>query len=45
MRGVVVGGRYGSQAWVRSGLQAGQTVGVYPPAAVADGQRVKARKP
>ncbi len=45
LRRVDVGGRNGSQAWVRSGLQAGQTVVVYPPAAVADGQRVKARKP
>lgn len=45
LRRVDVGGRNGSQAWVRSGLQPGQTVIVYPPAAVADGRRVKARKP
>lgn len=45
LRRVDVGGRNGSQAWVRSGLQAGQAVIVYPPAAVADGRRVKPRRP
>ena len=45
LRRVDVGGRNGSQAWVRSGLQPGQTVIVYPPAAVADGRRVKPRQP
>lgn len=45
LRRVDVGGRNGSQAWVRAGLQPGQTVIVYPPAAVADGRRVKARQP
>lgn len=42
---VELGGRNGSEAWVRSGLRAGQAVIVYPPPAVADGKRVQARKP
>ena len=42
---VELGGRNGNEAWVRSGLQAGQTVIVYPPPAVAEGQRVQARRP
>jgi HlyD family secretion protein len=37
---VDLGGRNGSEAWVRSGLQAGQRVIVYPPPAVSDGARV-----
>ena len=41
---VELGGRNGSEAWVRSGLRAGQTVIVYPPPAVAEGKRVEARK-
>jgi len=45
LRPVDVGGRNGSQAWVRAGVTAGQPVIVYPPAAVADGRRVKARQP
>lgn len=45
VRRVDIGGRNGSQAWVRTGLQPGQAVIIYPPAAVADGRRVKARKP
>ncbi len=45
LRRVDVGGRNGSQAWVRSGLAKGQAVIVYPPAAIADGRRVKARRP
>jgi HlyD family secretion protein len=40
---VALGGRNGSMAWVRSGLQAGQQVIVYPTAAVRDGVRVAAR--
>lgn len=32
-------------AWVRSGLQAGDTVVVYPPPALADGMRVQVRTP
>ncbi|MDP3083174.1 MAG: efflux transporter periplasmic adaptor subunit, partial [Rubrivivax sp.] len=40
---VTLGGRSASSAWVTKGLQAGATVIVYPPAAVADGVRVKAR--
>jgi HlyD family secretion protein len=38
---VEVGGRNGSEAWIRAGLQAGQPVIVYPPPAVADGVRVR----
>jgi HlyD family secretion protein len=40
---VRLGARNGSQAWIQEGLQAGQHVIVYPPAAVMDGVRVKAR--
>ncbi len=40
-----LGGRNGSEAWVRNGLEAGQQVIIYPPAAVADGKRVKVRVP
>lgn len=42
---VELGGRNGIDAWVRSGLRAGQTVIVYPPPAVADGKRVQVRRP
>ena len=41
---VVLGARNGSAAWIRGGLTPGQQVIVYPPAAVRDGVRVKARK-
>lgn len=41
---VELGGRNGNEAWIRSGLQAGQAVIVYPPPAVADGKRVEARR-
>ena len=44
LRPVEIGGRNGNEAWVKSGLQAGQTVIVYPPPAVADGKRVEPRK-
>ncbi len=40
---VDVAARNASDAWVRDGLAAGARVIVYPPAAVADGARVKAR--
>jgi HlyD family secretion protein len=42
---VELGGRNGSEAWVRSGLKAGETVIVYPPPAVSDGKRVQRRQP
>ncbi|MBL0419005.1 efflux RND transporter periplasmic adaptor subunit [Ramlibacter sp. AW1] len=42
---VEVAGRNGSEAWVREGLQPGQSVIVYPPPSVSDGQRVQVRKP
>ncbi len=41
---VQLGGRNASDAWVRSGLQAGAQVVVYPPNTVIDGARVKVRK-
>lgn len=40
---VQIGARNGTSAWVQSGLAEGTTVIVYPPAAVSDGARVKAR--
>jgi HlyD family secretion protein len=43
LRRVVVGARNGTDAWIRQGLEVGETVIVYPPPAVADGVRVKAR--
>jgi HlyD family secretion protein len=42
---VELGGRNGSEAWVRTGLKAGQKVIVYPPPGVADGKRVEPRQP
>lgn len=42
---VEIGGRNGTDAWVRSGLAPDQRVIVYPPPAVADGKRVKVRSP
>ena len=42
---VEIGGRNGTHAWVRGGLAPDQSVIVYPPSGVADGKRVKARKP
>ncbi len=44
LRPVQIGARNGSQAWVRSGLDASAQVIVYPSAAVTDGVRVQARK-
>jgi HlyD family secretion protein len=41
---VDVAGRNGSEAWVRTGLQPGQSVVIYPPPAVSDGQRVQGRR-
>lgn len=43
LRPVTVAARNGVDAWVPQGLAAGDTVIVYPPAAVADGVRVKPR--
>jgi len=40
---IELGGRNGTQAWVKAGLAAGATVIVYPPPAVRDGARVQAR--
>ena len=40
---VELGGRNGSQAWVRSGIAEGAEVVVYPAAALRDGARARAR--
>lgn len=45
LKPVTLGGRNGRHAWVQQGLAEGETVIVYPPAALADGLRVKARQP
>jgi HlyD family secretion protein len=45
LQAVEVAARNGTQAWVRSGLTPGESVVVYPPAALADGSRVKVRAP
>ncbi|HAU56429.1 MAG TPA: efflux transporter periplasmic adaptor subunit [Comamonadaceae bacterium] len=42
---VVLEARGGTHAWVKEGLQAGAQVVVYPPAALADGGRVRLRAP
>jgi len=44
LHAVQLAARNGGTAWVRSGLEPGQQVIVYPPAAVRDGVRVSARK-
>jgi HlyD family secretion protein len=41
---VEVAARSGSVAWVRSGLEAGQALVVYPPPALDDGKRVRLRR-
>lgn len=45
LRPVEVGGRNGTDAWVRGGLRPGEQVIVYPPATVADGRRIMVRRP
>lgn len=40
---VELGGRNGSEAWVRTGLKPGDRVVIYPPPSVSDGQRVQPR--
>lgn len=42
---VELGGRNASMAWVRSGVQPGQSVLLYPPYALKDGQAVALRQP
>ncbi|MDY0105609.1 MAG: efflux transporter periplasmic adaptor subunit, partial [Giesbergeria sp.] len=42
---VVLEARGSTHAWVKDGLQAGAQVVVYPPAALADGGRVRLRTP
>ena len=43
LKPVSLGGRNGAEAWIRRGLAAGDKVIVYPPAAVTDGVRARAR--
>jgi HlyD family secretion protein len=43
LRPVAVGGRNGEDAWIVSGLRAGDRLIVYPGDAVEDGARVEAR--
>ncbi len=43
LRSLTLGGRNGTQAWVREGLRPGEGVIVYPPAEVADGVSVRSR--
>jgi HlyD family secretion protein len=45
MQPVDVAARNGAHAWVRSALAPGEAVVVYPPAALADGRRVRVRAP
>jgi HlyD family secretion protein len=45
LRQLDIGGRNAGEAWVRSGLTVGQQVIVYPPSTVADGRRVRVRRP
>lgn len=45
LQAIELGGRNANEGWVRSGLQPGQQVIVYPPATVEDGKRVEGRKP
>jgi HlyD family secretion protein len=42
---VELAGRNAVSGWVKSGLQPGQAVIVYPPPAVAEGKRVRVRQP
>jgi HlyD family secretion protein len=42
---VEVAGRNGSEAWIQSGLNPGQSVIIYPPPTVSEGRRVQVRKP
>jgi HlyD family secretion protein len=41
---VELGGRNGTHAWIRAGLEAGAEVVVYPPPAIADGRKVAVRR-
>ena len=42
---VELGARNGTMGWVRSGIEPGQAVVLYPPPALADGKRVTVRSP
>lgn len=42
---VEVAARNGTEAWVRTALAPGDAVVVYPPAALADGRKVRVRAP
>lgn len=45
LRPVEVGGRNATHAWIRAGLQRGDSVIFYPPPAVENGRRVQVRAP
>ncbi len=45
LQAVELGGRNTSEAWVRSGLEVGQAVILYPPSAVKEGGRIRVRTP
>ena len=45
LRPVELAGRNGSEAWVKTGLAAGDRVVLYPPPQVRDGGRVRERAP
>lgn len=45
LRTVALGGRNNRMAWVREGLRGGERVILYPPPKVADGARVRERRP
>lgn len=42
---VDVAARNGTEAWVRTGVAPGESVVVYPPAALSDGRKVRVRTP
>jgi HlyD family secretion protein len=42
---VDVAARNTTMAWIRQGLAPGQAVVLYPPAALADGRKVRVRAP
>jgi len=42
---VQLGARNAGMAWIQAGLQPGQSVIVYPPAALSDGRSIKVRAP
>jgi HlyD family secretion protein len=45
LQAVDVAARNANMAWVRKGLEPGQVVVIYPPAALSDGRKVRVRRP